>query len=112
MFTVKKKGYAVELIEEPSEMLSADAIIDDEIFEIKQIINAINLARAIEKHFRKSYKKSIRIILHIAKEVEEKELKSALRKAAFNYSMIKKVLLVNHEQVYELSPKQMLEMNW
>jgi hypothetical protein len=109
---LKKAGYAVELIEEPSNVLSADAIIDDEIFEIKQIITATNLTRAIEKHFRKSYKKSIRIILHVAKEVEVQELKLALRKSAFNYPMIKKVLLVIQEQVHELSPDEMLGMNW
>jgi hypothetical protein len=109
---LKDAGYAVELIEEPSEILSADAIVNDVVFEIKQIINATNLTRAMERHFRRSYKKSENMLLHVAKDMSEIELKKALRKAAFNYPAIKKMILVYNSRAVELTRNQLLDMIW
>lgn len=109
---LKDAGYAIELIEEPSEILSADAIVNDVIFEIKQIIHATNLSRALERHFRRSYKKSENMLLHVAKDMTEVELKKALRKAAFNYPAIKKMILIHNGQVRELTHIQLLNMTW
>lgn len=109
---LKTQGYAVTLIAESNQIVSADALINGVIYEFKRISSATNLPRAIEKQLRLAYKKSENIALHIDQAIEADVLVSALRKAAFNHSGIQQVLLIWKGEVIPLTRQEILKSQW
>ena len=109
---LKKQGFRVELIAESNKTISADAFVNDELYEMKRVSSAINLPRAIEKQLRLAYKKSENIVLHIDQPIDPNLLVAALRKAVFNHSGIKKVLLVWENKIRILTQQEILASVW
>ena len=112
---LKKQGYAVELINEQlgDGVLAVDARINGEIYEIKSIANATNLGRAIELQFRYAYKKADKILLHIMQPASDSDIKLGLKKSAYNYPSIKKLILLRGDEMpLILSHEDMLRQNW
>jgi Contact-dependent growth inhibition CdiA C-terminal domain len=109
---LKKKGYAVELIEESSKLASVDALINGELYEMKRVSSATNLPRAIEKQIRLAYKKADNVVLHIDQPIEKGVLVAALRKAVYNHKGIKNILLMWDDNIKLLSEKDILDSQW
>ncbi len=100
------------LISESPEVLSADAFIDNKLYEMKRVSSATNLPRAIEKQLRLAYKKSENIVLHIDQPITNEVMVGALRKAAFNHKGIGNVLLIWLDKVKLLTRQEILDSVW
>jgi hypothetical protein len=65
---LKNLGYRVELIEEHPHLASLDVKIDDVSFEMKCFSEGKDLLSGVLKHFRKTYHKADKMVLHIDKK--------------------------------------------
>jgi hypothetical protein len=91
---LKNLGYTVELVEEFDYKLSLDVRINDVLFEMKRFSEGKDLVSGVINHFRNAYRKSDKIVLHIAQKSDFSNLKRVIRKANIKYPQIKQVLLV------------------
>ena len=67
---LKNLGYTVELVEEFDYKLSLDVQINGVFFEMKRYSEGKDLASGIINHFRNAYRKSDKIVLHIAQKAD------------------------------------------
>jgi hypothetical protein len=104
---LKNQGFAIELAAESIEKQSADAFIDDILFEIKRLKKGTDLAGGIQNHFRRAKRQSENIVLHIDHKVDISNLKRSIRKASLKYKSIKNLCLVYYTQIIELSREDM-----
>ena len=104
---LKSQGYTIELVSESSEEQTADALLDNILFEIKRLKKGTDLAGGIQNHFRRAKRQSENIILHIDHRVDISNLKRSIRKASIRYKNIKHLCLVYYTQVVELSRDEM-----
>ena len=82
---LKKYGFRVILDDETAERATADAWIDHEKFEIKQVAKAHNFKNAVAWQFRTAYKKTRRLLLHVAQKANGEQVRRALFLASKRY---------------------------
>jgi Contact-dependent growth inhibition CdiA C-terminal domain len=104
---LKSQGYTIELVSESSEEQTADALMDNILFEIKRLKKGTDLSGGIQNHFRRAKRQSENIILHIDHKVDISNLKRSIRKASVRYKNIKQLCLVYYTQIVELSRDEM-----
>ena len=112
---LRTEGYGVELLNEQlgEHILAADALVSGEVYEIKNVANATNLGRAIDKHFRLAYKKAKNVLLHIEQEASDNDIASALRRAAINRPSIEKIILLRgNEKAVVVRRAEMVSKSW
>ena len=112
---LRTEGYAVELLNENlgENIFAPDACISGEVYEIKNVANATNLGRAIDKQFRFAYKKASKILLHIEQEATDSDIADALRRAAINRPTIKNIILLRgNEKSVLLTRIEMVSKSW
>ena len=108
---LKKIGFGIELIHEPDEQVTLDAIIYEiataTTFEIKRLYKAKDLTNGILLIFRRSYKKAKNLLLHVDMHIQPANLKRAIRKAHEKYRDIQVVWLVYRNQLTILDASMM-----
>ncbi len=104
---LKKLGYCVELLNESPSIVSLDVKVNDLIFEMKCFSEGKDLLNGIIKHFKRTYHKSDKLVLHINKKVEFSNIKRAIRIASEKYSTIKTVILIFENKAIELNKNNM-----
>lgn len=106
---LKKLGHGIFLLPEDGVSKSADAQINDWIFEIKRISKAKKLDRAIEFHFRKTYRKSGNILLHIDQDARPSSIRTAIMQNATDYPNIRHIWIVFQNRLTQLERKIVLK---
>lgn len=84
---LKNEGYRCELLSEQNGN-RVDIMLNDKVYDIKQVSNASNPSARIVEHFRFTYKKSDKIILHLTQFISEADLKTAFKNAQRKYPSI------------------------
>jgi hypothetical protein len=109
---LKKLGYQVELVEEYDYKLSLDVRINDVIFEMKRFAEGKDLFSGIINHFRHSYRKTDKLVLHIAKKVDSSNIRRVIRQANDKYPQIKVVLLIYGYKIVWLDREMMQKADY
>ena len=101
---LKNKGYRVLLLNEQVKGVRPDALINELIFDLKQMSEADNPHGRIVQHFRKTYKKAKRMVLHISQEANSEAVIEGLKEGFRKYD-IEQVILIYKNIVYDLNPE-------
>lgn len=109
---LKKLGHCVELIEEHPYLASLDVRIDDILFEMKCFIEGKDLLAGVVKHFRQTYHKTDKLVLHIVKKAEFSNVKRVIRQANAKYPQIKTVVLIYGYKAIWLNEEMMKKADY
>jgi hypothetical protein len=100
---LKNLGFGVELIEEHDHHMSMDVKIEGTNFEVKRLHNCDDWASGILRHFRRAYKKTTHLILHIDQRMHAHNLRRAIRNASNTYGSIQVVWLIFQKRLTQLT---------
>jgi hypothetical protein len=109
---LKRLGFCIELVEEHDSYPSQDVKIGQAQFEIKRLHNCTDWGNGILRHFRRSYKKTSHLILHIDQQIYPYNLKRAIRNAAIQYKNIQVVWLIYHSNLTILNRDMILDAKY
>jgi SPP1 gp7 family putative phage head morphogenesis protein len=93
------KGHRIVLLNEQVQDVRPDVMLDEKIYDIKQMSNATNVPKRIVEHFRNTYKKANRMILHINQTTTKEDIVAGIKEGARKYENIKEVILIYDNQV-------------
>ena len=106
-----KHGYRVELLATQQNVISADATLDDDIWEFKTISETINMSNAVQKDISRAKRQAANILIFIAQVYKTKEVTKGIYNAIKfdERRMVKKIgILFQNGNLVILTRKEIL----
>ncbi len=106
-----KYGYRVELLATQPNVISADATLDDEVWEFKTISETINMSNAVQKDISRAKRQAANILIFIAQAYKTKEVTKGIYNAIKfdERRMVKKIgILFQNGNLVMLTRKEIL----
>jgi Contact-dependent growth inhibition CdiA C-terminal domain len=108
---LSKHGYRVVLLAAQPNVISADATLDDEIWEFKTISETINMSNAVQKDISRAKRQAANILIFIAQAYLIKEITKGIYNAIKfdERRMVKKIgVLFQNGDLVMLTRKEIL----
>ena len=106
-----KHGYRVELLATQPDVISADATLNDEVWEFKTISETISMSNAVQKDISRAKRQAANILIFIAQVYKTKEVTKGIYNAIKfdERRMVKKIgILFQNGDLIMLTRKEIL----